>query len=223
MLFENRIPRPLLVLVAYAMAACGGPSDDSASAGDQKSEGEARTEAPTWTPTATEIERATELGRSAATRLAGTLVEQLSAQLQAGGVESAIEFCSAEAMALTDAVSEELGTLDVKRTATRLRNPDNAPDGLERAALAHFQREMAAGTLPDGWVQTVGDDELRYYQPLMVSEMCTQCHGPVADLQPGVRERLDELYPEDQAVGYAPGDLRGLIRVVVPREILERG
>lgn len=77
--------------------------------------------------------------------------------------------------------------------------------------------------LPDGRVQTAGDDELGYYQPLMVSEMCTQCHGPVADLQPGVRERLDELYPEHQAVGYAPGDLRGLIRMVVPREILERG
>jgi hypothetical protein len=218
MRYEIVILRPLTLVTGLFMAACGGSSDTQAGADDAPT---ASTEA--WTPSPAEIERATEIGRDAAGRLAGTLMQELSAQMAEGGPEAAIEFCSDEAMDLTHGVSSALGALDVKRTSTRVRNPENAPDALERAALSHFEAEIEAGSMPASWVQAAGDDELRYYQPLVVNEMCAQCHGPADALQPAVRARLEALYPQDQAVGYAPGDFRGLIRVAIPREALGEG
>lgn len=218
------IPRPLPLLVALAMAACGGSSSDAgAGSDDARADGAATAEvsAEAWTPSPAEIERATEIGRNAAGQLAATLMQQLSTQMAEGGPEAAIEFCSEEAMDLTHGVSGALGDLAVKRTSTRVRNPENAPDALEREALAHFEAEIEAGSLPSNWIQTAGDDELRYYQPLVVNEMCTQCHGPADALQPAVRTRLEALYPQDQAVGYAPGEFRGLIRVAIPRASLD--
>jgi hypothetical protein len=124
-------------------------------------------------------------------------------------------------MELTGRVNADLLGLDVKRTSRRIRNPENVPDDLERAALSHFEAELENGDLPEGWVQSAGADEVRYYQPLVVAELCTRCHGPVDALDTEVRARLQELYPADQAVGYAPGDFRGLIRVAIPREMLD--
>jgi hypothetical protein len=216
--------RPLPLLAALAMAACGGSSSDAeAGSDDVPADGAATAEvsAQAWTPSPGEIERATEIGGNAAGQLAAMLMQQLSTQMAERGPEAAIEFCSDEAMDLTHGVSGALGNLDVKRTSTRVRNPENAPDALERAALSHFEAEIAAGSLPANWIQTAGDDELRYYQPLVVNEMCTQCHGPADALQPAVRTRLEALYPQDQAVGYAPGDFRGLIRVAIPRAALD--
>lgn len=218
---EIVILRPLPLFVALALATCGGSSSDADDVPDQGPAIEAS--AGTWTPSPTEIERATEIGRDAAGRLAATLMQQLSREMAEGGPEAAIEFCSDEAMELTHGVNTALGDLDVKRTSTRVRNPENAPDALERAALSHFESEIEAGSLPANWIQTAGDDELRYYQPLVVNEMCTQCHGPADALQPAVRTRLEEMYPQDLAVGYAPGDFRGLIRVAIPRDVLEEG
>lgn len=218
---EIVILRPLPLLAILALAACGDASSDA----DAGAADAAATEASAvaWTPSPAEIERATEIGQEAAGRLAATLMQQLSTQMAEGGPEAAIEFCSDEAMDLTHGVSTALGDLDVKRTSTRVRNPENAPDSLERAALSRFEAEIEAGSLPANWVQTSGDDELRYYQPLVVNEMCTQCHGPADALQPAVRTRLEMLYPEDRAVGYAAGDFRGLIRVAIPREALDEG
>lgn len=220
------ILRPLPLLAALTVAACGGSSSDAEGGmNDLPSEGTATSEvsAESWTPSPAEIERATELGRNAAGQLAATLMQQLSTQMAEGGPEAAIEFCSDEAMDLTHGVSTALGDLDVKRTSTRVRNPENAPDALEQVALSHFEAEIEAGSLPASWIQTVGDDELRYYQPLVVNEMCAQCHGPADALQPAVRTRLEALYPQDQAVGYALGDFRGLIRVAIPRGVLDEG
>lgn len=225
MRYEILILRPLALVVALALAGCGGSSDTQAGSDDAPADGvpTAAASAGVWTPSPAEIERATEIGRNAAGRLAGTLMQELSAQMAEGGPEAAIEFCSDQAMDLTHGVSGALGDVDVKRTSTRVRNPENAPDALEREALSHFEAEIEAGSLPANWVQTAGDDELRYYQPLVVNEMCTQCHGPADALQPAVRARLEALYPQDQAVGYAPGDFRGLIRVAIPREALGEG
>jgi hypothetical protein len=41
--------------------------------------------------------------------------------------------------------------------------------------------------------------------------MCLQCHG--ANIAPPVAAKLAELYPEDQATGFAAGDFRGLFWV----------
>lgn len=173
-------------------------------------------------PTPAQETLAMEKGAAAADALVGTLIGHLTAALDEGGPEGAIAFCATEALLLTaDAVGSMEG-VEIKRTSTRVRNPANAPDSLEALALAYFEEQLGAtGTLPAAWLQAEGEAALRYYRPLVVNQLCVQCHGPMGALSPAVLAALDERYPEDQATGYLAGDLRGLIRVRIARSALE--
>lgn len=163
--------------------------------------------------TTAEENRAREVGSEAATTLQGTLAPRLMEAMQKGGAAHAARFCAATADSLTAAAAEATG-LEVKRTSSRLRNPDNAPDRWEEEALRLFRDH---DPLPTGWAQAVSEDEMRFYAPMRVNEPCVSCHGPVDSLAPGVRELLAEAYPGDRATGYRVGDFRGLIRVSIPR------
>jgi len=155
------------------------------------------------------------LGNEVSSALIGELMGRVAAAIEEGGPAYAIDFCSTEALPRTAAVAEAHG-VELKRTSARVRNPANAPDAHERAALEYFDGEMAAGrALPSHLVQRA-DGELRYYRPIVVAELCTTCHGPRDALDPAVAEALDRRYPDDEATGYRPGDFRGVVRVSVP-------
>lgn len=164
-------------------------------------------------------ERVVAAGDSAAMSLVRTLGGRLNRHMAAGGPAEAIAFCAGEAQMLTDSVAGTLGDgWAVKRTTMQARNPLNAPDSLEAEALEYFQ-QAAAGEdeLPEHLVQSTPSGDYRYYMPLQMGHMCLQCHGPRESLEPGVRQVLDTRYPADQATGYVEGELRGVIRVTVPR------
>jgi hypothetical protein len=163
-------------------------------------------------------ERVSQIAEPAAGDLLRTLVGSLTAALEEGGPGEALSFCSTEAIPLTRMVQAGLseGT-ELKRTSFRYRNPDNAPDAAEEAALTYFEDAMlAGGDLPPSYVQRVSDAEFRFYKPLLMGELCLQCHGSPETLDPGVRAILAERYPTDLATGYAAGDFRGVVRVSVP-------
>jgi hypothetical protein len=152
--------------------------------------------------------------------VANALVQKLGSNLMAamqdGGPVAAMEFCQVEAMPLTRQVTEEQG-MHVKRTSWRLRNPQNAPDSLEQAALAHFAQAARSGeAVPAPWVQAVPEGGYRFYRALPTNAMCLNCHGDPDELAEGVPAALEELYPQDEAVGFDEGELRGLLRVSVP-------
>jgi len=154
--------------------------------------------------------------------LASALVAELQEQMGDEGAAAAIDFCATRALDLTAEVSRETGA-DIKRTSTRTRNPVNRPDSLERVALAYFQGHLDRGEpLPADWVQPGPGDSVRYYRPLLVAEFCTVCHGAAGALDAGVVEALASRYPSDEAVGYAEGDFRGLIRVQLPLASVSR-
>ncbi|HLU25706.1 MAG TPA: DUF3365 domain-containing protein [Longimicrobiales bacterium] len=195
-----------VALAVALLAACGerpgGGADDVA------------------TQTATDAitaEKAAAIGESAAGALASALMTRVQTAMQEQGPAYAITFCSEEALPLTEMVEDSLGGgLELKRTSTRIRNPKNAPDELEKEALSHFAAELEAGRpLPPHHLQRT-DAGWRYYKPILVAELCTRCHGPREALDPSVQQVLAERYPDDQATGYAPGDFRGVIRVSIP-------
>jgi hypothetical protein len=162
-------------------------------------------------------ERVVAVAEPAATALARTLSGRLLDAVAEGGPAGAIEFCSREAVTLTDGVVADLGEgWAVKRTALRTRNPANVPDALEARALDRFHAaESDGGGLEDHVQRTAGGD-FRYYRPLRIAPLCLECHGDPEAMQPAVRRALEDRYPDDAATGYADGDLRGLIRVSVP-------
>ncbi len=170
-----------------------------------------------------EGEKVTQVAEPAAAGLLRTLVGRLTSAMEEGGPAQAMEFCSTEAIPLTRMVqaSQEDG-LVLKRTSFRYRNPDNAPDEAEEAALLYFERAIQdQGQAPASFVQRTSTGELRYYKPLYVGEFCLQCHGDPEGMDPGVRRLLSQRYPEDLATGYRAGDFRGLVRVSVPEGMVE--
>lgn len=171
-----------------------------------------------------EIEaRVVELGGSAATVFAQTLAGRLLAELETGGTAHAIDFCAEEAEALADSVRRDLGPgWELKRTTLRPRNPVNEPDALERRALDRFHAAWDADEPLEHHVQRTAGGDFRYYRPLHIAPLCVQCHGPRDDLAQDVRRIIEERYPDDTAVGYSVGDLRGLVRVTVPASAIGR-
>jgi hypothetical protein len=157
-------------------------------------------------------------GAAAARALRERLVQRLTVALETGGPAGAIDVCANEALSLTDSIARAGGGgVRIRRISDRVRNPANAPDDGDREALAEFKAELRSGrALPERLVLAAGPDSVRYYEPLRVAPLCLQCHGPVDALDAQVREVLSARYPDDSAVGYSEGDLRGLIRVTIP-------
>lgn len=152
--------------------------------------------------------------RKAAQRLSMELKGALTRHMAAGGPAAAITVCADSAQVLTAAVRSATG-LAVRRVSTRPRNTKNTPDSTDLQVLAEFERLKAAGELTDSTALTLQGPAgtRRLYVPILTGPFCLTCHGPQESLKPELRTILKQRYPDDRATGYAPGDLRGAIRV----------
>lgn len=156
---------------------------------------------------------ATARGREVSKALAEKLMTQLTAALEAGGPAEAVRVCRTIAHPVTEGEADPAVGIRVRRTAPRVRNPDNAPDAWDREVLARLQELRDSGKpFPEEVVSKDGDG-FRYYKPLATKPLCLQCHGARETFDTALVERLTDLYPEDKAFGFAEGDLRGVIRV----------
>ena len=71
-----------------------------------------------------------------------------------------------------------------------------------REALAFFHQADDEGREPGSHVQRTPDGDFRYYMPLRLGGMCLECHGPVDDLAPAVRQTLAERYPAEEMADF---------------------
>lgn len=158
--------------------------------------------------------------RTAAAALGSDLMTMLTQELARGGPAAAIAVCADSAQVRTS--RHQQAGIVVRRIGTRVRNPANTPDSLEAAVLAAFQAGLAAGRLPaDTTVLESlagGHTRLRYLRPVRVQEPCLTCHGPATGIPDSVRAILAQRYPNDQATGYALGELRGAVSVTVAQD-----
>jgi hypothetical protein len=158
--------------------------------------------------------------REAAGELASGLMKELTAAMTAGGAPAALSVCREKAPAIAAALSREKG-LTVRRTALKVRNPENRPDEWEVAVLKEFERRLAAGEDPAAVehaevVTAEGKRAVRFMRAIPAKEACLQCHGDPAAMNPEVRAAVVKLYPDDAAVGFRAGDLRGAFSVTHP-------
>lgn len=165
-------------------------------------------------PSNEEIRSVTELGERAAESLMTSLGGQLKAALEAGGPVDAMRICREAAGPLTSAADASFQEGSVRRTALRVRNPGNAPDELDRKILVKL---AAADDPPPAQIEWTLEIA-RFYKPLVTQEICLNCHGDPETFSPELGGALADLYPDDRATGYRTGDLRGVIRVDIPRQ-----
>ena len=167
--------------------------------------GEAAARVLPGAPAAEDMAAAQARGRALVAPFKSALMSALGAALAEGPV-NAVEVCRVTAPALAKAGGNE--AVKLGRASDRLRNPANAPPAWVAALLAAYldgsrPREPAAVALDAG--------RHGYVEPIAIKPMCLNCHGK--DIDREVVARIDALYPEDRARGYAVGDLRGVFWV----------
>lgn len=154
--------------------------------------------------------------RAAVQSLMKDLKSRLQAAMKEGGPVNALGVCNEAAPAIASTVSKDMG-FEVGRTALKVRNSDNAPDDFERAALEEFVSAIAGGAQPGTLEKTAvveqdGKKLFRYMKAIpMMEKPCMACHG--GNLKPDVSAKITELYPNDEAVGFKPGELRGAFTI----------
>jgi hypothetical protein len=146
-----------------------------------------------------------------------TLGKTLQQKIKEEGTPGAIEFCNLNALSITDSLSREFG-VTISRITDRPRNQQNRAHDEEMNYISIYREDLAEGRTPKGLVAP-GDSTIHFYYPILTNNLCLQCHGTrESEISPGVFDKLQELYPEDRAIGYASGELRGLWKVTFPEE-----
>ncbi len=145
--------------------------------------------------------------------LGGALKTQLKAHMKKDptGLD-ALAFCTGSADNITKEVNAKLPDYaKVRRTALKIRNNSvNTPDATDKKVMQAYESSIAAKTFTPKNIKVVQEgDVTRVYKPLIVKKVCLKCHG--SNLDPKIADALKSAYPEDKAIGFKEGDLRGVI------------
>jgi len=148
-----------------------------------------------------------ELILTATNALASEMMAELVAALDESGPAGGIGVCRDKAPAVAVRVSKNYG-VDIGRTSHMLRNAANEAPGWAAGYVADMVEDPTWVGGPDG--------ELGALLPIRLKAECQMCHGPVDSIDEEVMAAITESYPEDRAVGFAEGDLRGWFWVEAP-------
>jgi hypothetical protein len=151
-----------------------------------------------------------EAGAEAVLPFKKSLKQALVAGLEDGPLE-AVAACQVEAPKLAEAQSS--GGVKVGRASQKLRNPSNAPKLWMQPFLQVYETDPERR---EPGVVLIDDKTVGYVEPIFVQPLCVTCHG--AELGSDLKAKLAELYPSDQATGYAAGDFRGVFWAELPRD-----
>jgi hypothetical protein len=128
-----------------------------------------------------------------------------------------VAVCSDTAQLLTSKFGLQRGVF-VKRVSFNNRNEGNFPDEYEQQILNRFREMQKNNKLTDTSenIEIIIEDEskyLRYLRPIFIQAECLNCHGSEMDMQQETKELIAEIYPNDKAINYKIGDLRGALSV----------
>ena len=133
------------------------------------------------------------------------LKEALMAGMKEGPA-AAIQVCSEQAPGI--AASLSVDGVRMGRSSHKLRNPGNAPPDWLVPVLENYTSGAAA--LQPVTVD-IAANRHAYVEPIITQLLCLTCHG--SDIDADIAARIAEAYPQDQATGFAAGDLRGVFWV----------
>jgi hypothetical protein len=165
-------------------------------------------------PARAQTDDLTAQSRAVATEYQDKLRSQLMGALKTGGPLLALEVCQKAAPAIAQEVGGRVGA-SVWRTSLKARNPRGAPDAWERTVLEQFDARRAAGEDPatiEASARTAAG--FRYMKAIPMAEPCAQCHG--TNVASEIAAKIATLYPQDRAIGFAPGTLRGAVSITWP-------
>lgn len=152
--------------------------------------------------------------KSLAGQLGMQLKTRLTSAIEDGGPAKAVSVCNVAAPEIAESLSTD--GWKVGRTSFKLRNPDNKPDEWERSTLLAFEQQLAAGKpVAELQASIVESDQkitrYRFMKAIPIDTVCMTCHGK--SIPQDVQSILAQKYPQDTAIGYQLGELRGAFTI----------
>ncbi len=109
--------------------------------------------------------------------------------------------------AKTDGVSAI--NLKFGRTSSRLRNPANAIPTWAVRTIKELDNLKTHKLEKSTYLFDVGKGRRGYIEAIGLAIECIRCHGLDSALGEGMKKRVEGEFPEDKAMGYKGGQLRG--------------
>ena len=148
-----------------------------------------------------------ELVVTAVNALASEMMGELTAALDSGDAAAGIAVCKEKAPVVASHINDTYG-VQIGRTSNKLRNAANVAPAWADPYIADLAEEPTYIAGPNG--------ELGALLPIKLRAECQMCHGPVEGIDEGIMAAITEVYPNDQALGFIEGDLRGWFWVEAP-------
>lgn len=159
-----------------------------------------------------------EESRKVATQLLGQVRGELVKELERTGPIRAIAVCKYSVPEITSGISRQTG-MRVTRVALKPRNRAlGEPDAWEQKVLLDFGKRVANGERAETLeyfekVEEPAGPTFRYMKAIPMTQPCLACHGPAKSLSEGIKALLALEYPNDKAVEYQVGEVRGGVSV----------
>ncbi len=171
------------------------------------------------------VQEAIVWGDSIATEAQVQLMTNLQKAIAEEGVAGAVEYCQVNAIPILAEVSDKYGVA-IRRVSNRYRNPADRPTAVELSLLEAYEYNAENGIESEPNIQKTENGEvLLYTKAIKIErEFCLNCHGdPAKNIEAATLEKINTLYPNDQAKGHQMGDLRGMWVIRIPtKEIVNR-
>lgn len=156
-----------------------------------------------------------ELGKMILAAAADTLQSSLKRAIVENGVDGAIQFCNVHATGLVSDLEDSLG-VSIMRVTNNPRNPKDSLTNIDRDIWEAY----AYASSNEAQLQELDDQTLILTKPIMISTgLCLNCHGePGNTITSENYDLIKSKYPNDQAINYQVGDLRGMWRIIIPKK-----
>ncbi|MBW7840399.1 MAG: DUF3365 domain-containing protein [Chitinophagaceae bacterium] len=159
-----------------------------------------------------------EEGNHIASEAQKALLSKVTKAIADSGVNGAVAFCNENAIPITDSLSNAFHA-QIKRISNKNRNPDNVlkteTDIMAWNLIEGMAREATAP--PAQHVVLQEGNKIFYYKAITLGmPTCLKCHGNKdTDIAPETLQLIQAKYPNDKAIGYQLGELRGLWKIAL--------
>ncbi|MEL7118972.1 MAG: DUF3365 domain-containing protein [Bacteroidota bacterium] len=151
-----------------------------------------------------------EQGEAVTSDLGPRLFMRMNNALKNQSFESAITYCNLLHYDFVDTMANNKA-LKVRRVSEQFRNRKDKPTDDEYLILRDFKTKQMSGETLVPFIKQIDASTVAYYEPIMVQEICLNCHGIVGeDLTEAEYAIIEDKYPNDKAIGFRVGDLRGM-------------
>ncbi len=163
-----------------------------------------------------EISQRTEASQDMAKKFGKTLKGKLQAAMKSGGPIAAISVCNQQAPLIAAELSKQSGW-EIYRTSLKPRA--RKPDAWDKRMMKSFEQRHEDGdkfkSLFNQDISEVdGIASFRFIQAIETQKICLVCHGD--NIAPAIADKITELYPNDKAIGFKEGDIRGAFSIIQP-------